>query len=45
MIEKISINLEEIRNLIEIRDALLPKLTSGELRIPDLRKIVQEMNI
>ena len=45
LIEKISINLKETRNLIFIRDILLPKLISGELRIPDAEKLVEEIGI
>lgn len=45
MINKISINLKEIKNLVAIRDILLPKLISGELRISDVEKIVQENSV
>jgi type I restriction enzyme S subunit len=37
---KIRVNLEESRTLAELRDALLPKLISGELRVPDAERIV-----
>lgn len=33
----------EVRVLTELRDALLPKLISGELRIPDAERIVSEV--
>ncbi len=32
-----------IRTLSSIRDTLLPKLLSGELRIPDAEKMVEEL--
>ena len=35
-------NERESRTLAELRDALLPKLLSGELRIPDAERIVGE---
>jgi type I restriction enzyme S subunit len=39
---KIGQNLEESCTLAELRDALLPKLTSGQLRVPDAEKFVVE---
>lgn len=33
---------EESKTLTDLRDALLPKLISGELRVPDVEKIVAE---
>jgi len=33
---------EEIRNLSGTRDTLLPKLISGELRVPDVEKILED---
>ena len=38
--ERISINSEESRTLAELRDTLLPKLISGELRIKDAGEII-----
>ena len=35
----------EIRVLSELRDTLLPKLISGELRIPDAEKFLEEVGI
>jgi type I restriction enzyme S subunit len=35
----------EIRNLAVLRDTLLPKLISGELRIPDAEKFVEEAGV
>jgi type I restriction enzyme S subunit len=34
LLEKIDANREESRSLAALRDALLPKLLSGELRVP-----------
>ena len=36
---------DEIRVLSELRDTLLPKLISGELRIPDAEKFLEEAGI
>jgi len=32
---------EQLNTLIETRDSLLPKLISGELRVPDMEKILE----
>ncbi|MFQ5779285.1 MAG: restriction endonuclease subunit S [Nitrospiria bacterium] len=40
--ENMRINTEEIRTLVCTRDTLLPKLISGELRVPDAEKFVEE---
>ena len=37
----IATNNEESRTLVALRDALLPKLISGELRVKDADKIVE----
>ena len=37
--------LREILHLEELRDTLLPKLLSGELRIPDAEKKIEEVGI
>ena len=42
---KIKNNLEENRILGNQRDALLPKLISGEIRIPDAEKMLEEVGI
>ena len=42
---KISSNLNEINTLSNMRDILLPKLISGELRIPDAEKMIEEIGI
>ena len=36
---------EEIRTLSETRDTLLPKLISGELRVPDAEKFIEEAGV
>lgn len=40
LIEKLVFNRLESRTLAALRDALLPKLISGELRVPDAERIV-----
>ncbi|MDC3342667.1 restriction endonuclease subunit S [Pseudomonadales bacterium] len=45
MIEKAGINMRENMVLSELRDTLLPKLISGELRIPDAEKFLEEAGI
>lgn len=40
---KIRANQEEIKNLASIRDALLPKLLSGELRVKQADKVIENM--
>ncbi|MFQ5730253.1 MAG: restriction endonuclease subunit S, partial [Waddliaceae bacterium] len=41
MVEKLLINIEEMCELSKTRDTLLPKLLSGELRIQDAEKFVE----
>ena len=41
--ERIKNNEIENRTLASIRDTLLPKLISGELRVPDAERIVARM--
>lgn len=41
--QKIKKNDEETRTLASLRDTLLPKLITGELRVPDAEKIVEEV--
>ena len=36
---------QETRCLSDLRDALLPKLISGEIRIPDVEKILEEVGV
>jgi len=40
--EKLLINSELIQNLTQLRDTLLPKLLSGELRVPEAEKQVAD---
>lgn len=42
LMTKIEINLEQSRTLTELRDTLLPKLISGELRVPEALEIADE---
>lgn len=42
MFHRIALNLEESRTLAALRDALLPKLLSGEIRVKQAEKIVGE---
>jgi type I restriction enzyme S subunit len=41
MIERIRINIMESRALAEIRDTLLPRLLSGEIRVKDAERVVE----
>lgn len=41
--DKMLKNREAVQTLVIIRDTLLPKLLSGELRIPDAEKMVEEL--
>jgi type I restriction enzyme S subunit len=45
MIKKISLNLNETKSLINIRDTLLPNLISGELKIADAESLIEEASI
>ena len=40
MLSKLATNVKESRALAELRDAILPKLISGELQVPDAERIV-----
>ena len=42
---KCDFNLISSAFLASIRDALLPKLISGEIRIPDAEKMLEEVGI
>lgn len=42
LLEQTAYNVGESRTLAELRDTLLPKLISGQLRIPDATQIVEE---
>ena len=43
--QRINVLTDENQALAELRDALLPKLISGELRIPDAEKFLEEAGI
>ena len=43
--DAVRLRTEEIQILTELRDTLLPKLISGELRIPDAEKFLEEAGI
>jgi len=45
LMDKILANLHESRTLAALRDALHPKLISGELRVPDAEKFVEEASV
>ena len=40
--QQVVLNLHESNTLSSLRDILLPKLISGELRVPDAEKFVEE---
>ena len=42
---RISLSLVETESLTALRDALLPRLISGELRVPDAEKMIEEVGI
>ncbi len=43
--ESVISNMKESALLVKVRDTLLPKLISGELRIPDAEKLLEEAGI
>ena len=45
VVNKIILNIDEQKILSELRDALLPRLISGELQIPDAENLVEEAGI
>ena len=45
IMKRIQVCGEEITTLSELRDTLLPKLISGELRIPDAEKFLEEAGV
>jgi type I restriction enzyme S subunit len=45
MDESIQSNTQETEHLTTVRDALLPKLISGEIRIPDAEKMLEEVGV
>lgn len=45
LFEKIEANEDESHSLSSLRDALLPKLLSGELRVPDAERFIEEADV
>ncbi|QPN69296.1 restriction endonuclease subunit S [Synechococcus sp. CBW1108] len=45
LIERIKMGCEYSVRLSSIRDALLPKLISGEIRIPDAQRMIEEVGV
>ena len=45
LVERAMIGISESETLSELRDTLLPKLISGELRIPEAEKFLEEAGI
>ncbi|MCP9916936.1 restriction endonuclease subunit S [Cyanobium sp. ATX 6F1] len=45
LFSSIKICQKETQHLSDLRDALLPKLISGEIRIPDAERMLEEMSI
>ena len=43
--KQVVLNLQESNSLASCRDTLLPKLISGELRVPDAEKFVEEAGV
>jgi type I restriction enzyme S subunit len=42
--QKLTANMKNIKNLTSARESLLPKLLSGEIRIPEAEKLVEDLN-
>ena len=45
ILDRMMLTCMEIKTLSELRDTLLPKLISGELRIPDAEKFLEEAGV
>jgi len=45
MRERVVANVREENTLATLRDTLLPKLISGELRVPEVEKILEEKGL
>lgn len=43
MFQRTIFNNENTTKLVNLRDTLLPKLLSGQLRIPDAEKMMEEL--
>jgi len=42
MLASVVANVHQSRTLAALRDTLLPKLVSGELRVPDAERLAEE---
>jgi type I restriction enzyme S subunit len=45
LFKRVSSNIHQIRTLTNLRDTLLPKLISGELRVPEAEQMVAELGL
>ncbi len=45
IVDKIILNIEEQETLSNLRDSLLPKLIAGEIKIPDVEELIEEVSI
>lgn len=45
IMESVLANINEIKTLTALRDTLLPKLISGELHVPDVKKFSEEIEL
>ena len=45
ILEKLLISIEEQKILSELRDTLLPKLISGELKVSDAENLIEEASV
>ena len=43
--ENVVLNMKQSASLTALREALLPRLISGELRVPDAEKMIEEVGI
>jgi len=41
LMDRVLLNLHESRNLVELRDTLLPRLISGQLRLPEAQTLME----
>ena len=45
LLERIKVHVDESRTLMSLRESLLPRLISGELRVPDAEEMLEEAGI
>ena len=45
LMESLDLNSKQVVTLEQIRDAVLPRLISGELRVPDAEKMLEEVGV